>query len=801
MRSCRRIAAALCVAIWALVSATVQAQTVTQAAGAKMKQLPTGVYLDPIGDFVDLGSMPLAMAVAPGGDYLVVLLAGWREQGIQVVDLKTKQVTQTLTQPAAFIGLAFSPDGQSLYVSGGNDDSIYCYTWNGSSATYQRKINLAVKAPDKPGTRYPAGLAISNNGKLLYVAENLSDSVAVIDLSTSTVVQRLRTGHYPYAIAVSSAGRVYVSAWGGQTVTVFRAGAGGKLNAAGRISVGRHPSALLLNPSGSRLFVALATTDQVAIVDTRRRRVLAYLSTSAPGAPHEGSTPNALALSPNGSRLFVAEADSNAVAVFNLPVENSGGRISRVPVQLAGRIPMDWYPTALLEHENRLLVLTGKGHGTGPNPKGPQPGRGVSEQPTQYTLGQTNGTLRLVQSDFTQERLRELTRRVATANGWTQRKPVTRRYPPFKQVVYIIKENRTYDQVLGDMPEGDGDPGLVFFGREVSPNHHALAERFGLFDRFFANAEVSSQGHMWSTAAYVTDYGEKTIPSLYSDRGPDSDEMDMDAPSTGFLWDLARKKGITFRNYGEWVVGPGFSKLRPGLGPHTSHNYPPYDLTIPDQRRADAWISELKKFVRKGRMPQLEIMHLPGDHTAGGRAGLRTPRACMADNDLALGRIVEALSRSPFWKDTVILVVEDDAQAGPDHIDSHRAPFFVISAYNRAGTSHRFVNTSDVVAAIEDILGLGRLSQYDYFSRPLSDVFAAEPDLRPYTAIVPRVPMDEKNPDKGKAAEQSAALDFSSPDRINDALFNQILWSMIKGSRTMPPTQNRSQVQLLQSAH
>ena len=767
--------------------------------GGVPKRLPTGLRLDPAGDSVNAGSMPLAMLLAPGGEKLVVSLGGWREQGIQVVDLKTRRVTQTLKQEAAFLGLAFSRDGRTLYASGGNDDSVYCYDWDGSRATPRARIELAKKEPDKSGTRYPAGLAVSVDGKFLYVAENVGDDLAVVDLNTSAVVERLATEHYPYAVVVARDGSVYVSAWGGRSVSVFRPQPDGKLSYSGRIGVGRHPSALLLNDSGSELFVALASVDEVVEVDTRLRRVVRRFSDAAPGGPQEGSTPNALTLSQDESRLFVAEADSNAVAVFDLaPARRADARAA---VRPSGRIPTDWYPTAVLEDAGRLLVLSGKGSGASPNPDGPTPGRGI-ERPLGYALGQLNGSLRVIASRFNKQDLSALSRRVAAANGWdSPAKP--RRYPPFKHVVYIIKENRTYDQVFGDMPRADGDPSLVFFGRDSTPNHRALAERFGLFDRFFTNAEVSSQGHVWSTAAYVTDYGEKTIPSIYSNRRADTDEGDADEPANGFLWTLAVNSGVTFRDYGEWVqahaTGPqGFSAARPGLRPDISAAYPPFDMSIPDQSRADVWVSELQDFTRRGEMPQLEIMHLPADHTAGALPGMCTPRACMADNDLALGRIVEALSHSPFWKDTIVFVLEDDAQAGPDHFDSHRSPLLVVSAYNRAGTISRFANTTDVIAAIEDILGLGRMSQYDYFSRPLSDLFAATPDLTPYSALRPAQSLDEKNPPKGPGADESAKFDLSAPDRIDDAAFNRVLWKMIKGDAApMPPTRQASAVHLL----
>jgi DNA-binding beta-propeller fold protein YncE len=736
------------------------------------------------------------MAIAPGANRLAVVLSGWREQGVQIVDLKSREVLQTLTQPSAFLGLVFSRDGNEFFVSGGNDDTVFCYSWREGTAAFERKIILAEKAPDKPGSRYPAGLALSPVGNYLYVAENVGDSLAVVDLATSQIVQRFPTDHYPYAVEAAPNGKVYVSAWAADTVAEFQTKPDGMLTPIGKLKVGPRPSALLSNRSGSRLFAALAGTDQIAVVDTAHRKVLRYLSDAAPAGPAEGSTPNALALSRDESQLFVAEADNNAVAVFDVTEKRSGTARSR----LKGRIPTDWYPTAVLDVGSRLLVLNGKGHGSHANPDGPIPGKKI-DRPLGYDLGQLNGTLRSSPDQPSSSTLAEDSRRVAEANNWqTQR--ASKGYPPFKHVVYIIKENRTYDQVLGDLKEGDGDPALVFFGQAISPNHHALALRFGLFDRFFTNAEVSSQGHIWSTAAYVTDFGEKTIPSGYADKREGVDGEEIDEPINGFLWTLARKKGISFRDYGEMVKVPeGWPVTQREVVSSISPTYPAFDLKTPDQARADAWIAELEKFAHEGEMPQLEVMHLPGDHTAGGRAGYRTPRAYMADNDLALGRIVESLSKSPFWKDTVIFVLEDDSQAGPDHIDSHRSCFFAISAYNRPGTIHRFANTTDVVAAIEDILGLGRLSKFDYFSRPLSDIFGETPDLSPWTSIVPQVDMKETNPPATPAAKISEGLDFSAPDQVDDTAFNKMLWSMMKCGQPFPAVEGKGSLHAYRVGH
>jgi hypothetical protein len=278
------------------------------------------------------------------------------------------------------------------------------------------------------------------------------------------------------------------------------------------------------------------------------------------------------------------------------------------------------------------------------------------------------------------------------------------------------------------------------------------------------------------------------------------DGEEVDEPINGFLWTLARKKGIRFRDYGEMMKAPeGWPVTQRELGADVSPTYPPFDLKIADQVRADAWIAELHKFTSDGKMPELEIMHLPSDHTAGGRAGYPTPRAYMADNDLALGRIVEALSKSPFWRDTVVFVLEDDSQAGPDHVDCHRSVFFAISAYNRPGTIHRFINTTDVVAAIEDILGLSRLSKYDYFSRSLADIFAAAPDMSPWTVMVPQADMHEMNPPTTAAARMSEGLDFSGPDRVDDAVFNDILWQMLKAPATFPVAPAKAPLHLLQA--
>ena len=761
-------------------------------------RLPNGMFLDPAGRTFDVGNMPLSAIQAPDGK-LVVLLSGFREQGVQVVDPETGQVLQTAPQPAAFFGLAFSSDSKTLYASGGNEDAVYVYSYSDGVVQLKGTLALAPHEEGNPGKRYPAGLALSANQRYLYVAENMSDTLAVVDLRDGTVLDRRPAGHFPYAVLVGPDGAVYVSSWGGNALHRYQMNStGAKIRRVHSLTVGRHPSALAMNPRTSRLFVASASTDTIAVVDTRKFRLIRTLKDPAPGA-QEGSTPNAFALSSDGKTLFVAEADNNAVAVFQLSSASSGVAGGPKTDRLAGRIPAGWYPTSLVRSGNRVFVINGKGRGTRANP-GASHGSAYSKTPTEYTLGQLNGTITEVAADMTENQLRDLTAHIEELNNWKTPPPAPALFPPFKHVLYIIKENRTYDQVFGDLPQGDGDPALVFFPESASPNHRALALRFGLFDRFFVNAEVSSQGHPWSTSAYVTDFREKTVHSTYSDRREEEPGEDESSdPVTGYLWDLATRGRITLRIYGEYAEPAkdkkSYHSSKKGAAAYTSSTYPAYDLAIQDQARVDAWLQEFKEFVTKGEMPALQIFHLPMDHTAGARAGFPTPAACFADNDLALGRIVEAVSQSPFWKDTILFVVEDDSQSGPDHVDSHRSVLFAISAYSRAEVWHRFVNTTDVIATMEQILGLGALSQFDLHGRPLSEIFADHPDLTPYSALVPQQSLTQKNPDD-KNARNSLKLNLEKEDMSDDDVFNRILWAAIKGDRVPYPGERR--ISLLQ---
>lgn len=773
------------------------------APGTGPRRLPTGRVLDPAGVTRPVGQMPLGMVASPSGS-LVLLLGGWREHGLQVVD-RTGQVRQTIPQAAAFFGLAFTGPGTVLYASGGNTDVVYRYGWTDNRAQLADSIILAPRSPGKDGTHYPAGLALSRDGRMLYVAENLADSLAVVDLATGAVMQRLATGPYPYGVVVTPEGSVFVSNWGASTLSVFGPAGNGRLNTAIAVPAGRHPSALLLNRTGTRVFVASGSTDRITVLDTRSHAIVATLLDPPPSGPDEGTTPNALALSQDGTRLFVAEADANAVAAFDLRAATADVPAASGTDQLAGRIPAGWYPTALVQVGDTLFVANGKGAGTGPNPAGPQPdearARHGGDPDTSYTLGQIRGSLSIVPAARTLD-LPVLSARVTRANGWDSTHTGSP-YPPLTHVIYVLKENRTYDQVLGDLPAADGDTSLVLFGRSVTPNQHALAERFGIFDRFFVNAEVSADGHNWSMAGYVTDYTQKTTPANYDHGGRTYDyegenrgkipEEDVAEPAQGYIWDLARHAGISFANFGEFTRAEGgaYRGLKAFLAAHTDTAYPGWDLSIPDQRRADEWLVRFRGWVEAGSMPALQIVYLPQDHTSGATPGAPTPRAMVADNDLALGRVVEALTHSPFWKSTVVFVIEDDAQNGPDHVDSHRSPLLVISAYSKGGVIHRFTNTTDALRTMEEILRLDALSQYDHYGHPLRDVWRDTPDTSPFVALTPSVPLGEQNKPAIRAARESRGLDFAEADAADMDAFNRVLWMAVKGERAPYPGTHR----------
>ena len=635
----------------------------------------------------------------------------------------------------------------------------------------------------KPGTTsFVGGLAVSPDGKRLYAVHVLGQTLSAIDLGSGQVAQTVDLPAEAYTALAAPDGRtLFVSLWGGAKILLFDAAT---LTSQGEVAVGEHPNAMVLSKDGSRLFVACANTNEVWVVDVAARTARERIGIALEPAAPPGSTPNGLGLSPDGATLLVANADNNTVAVVD--VSRPGD--SRV----RGFIPTGWYPTAaqFSRDGKRVFVLSGKGLTSAANPRGRQPG--VPSATGQYIGELLQGSLSVLPvpddqtlAGYTQTVYRLTPYTAAsrlTPKGVPAGSPVPRKVgapSPIKYVFYVIRENRTYDQILGDLPQGNGDPNLCLFGEDVTTNAHALAREFVLFDNFYVNAEVSFDGHAYSTGAYAADSVEKIWPMYYADRGGDylsegsgpqrNPYGNIAAPANGYLWDACNRAKVGVRSYGEfvsWQDEKAKGKVRasvPGLAGKIDEDFPPYDLDILDGRRVDLWLEEFRRFEKDGDLPRLSIVRLPRDHTLGTRAGSPTPRAMIAENDQALGRFVEIISHSRFWKESAIFVVEDDAQNGPDHVDAHRSVVLMISPYARRGTvDSTLYTTAGVLRTMELILGLPPMSQYDAAATPLYRAFQAKPDLTPFDRRPPRIPLDEKNAPSAWGAEASAAMNLDT---------------------------------------
>jgi hypothetical protein len=524
-------------------------------------------------------------------------------------------------------------------------------------------------------------------------------------------------------------------------------------------------------------------------------------------------TPSALALDGRQERLFVVCSDANAVAVADVAARRTA---------VLGFVPTAWYPTAVRSlPDGRLIVLNGRGLRSFPNPRGPVP----TQRPAPVHLGvpaveyvgrlQT-GTASVIQP-FDDEQLDKYSTMVAQNSPYRDEllervlvpagSPIPSRpgdASPIRHVIYVVKENRTYDQVLGDLGKGNGDPSLTLFGEQISPNHHKLAREFVLLDNFYVNADVSADGHNWSTSAIANDYVQKMWPNSYGRRRRHYDYEGGEPaalPPAGYIWTNAHQAGISMRNYGWWATnGPRaatgerqITAVRdPILAKYTNLNFRAFDMDYPDVERVKVFLQDLADWEKSGEMPRWMFIRIGNDHTFGVQAGRLSPTALMADNDYALGMLVEAVSKSRFWAQTAIFVLEDDAQNGPDHVDSHRSPAYVLSPYTRRDgvVDSSMYNTVSMLRTMELILGLRPLTHFDAGARVMHAVFTNKPDTRPYVAEKPRVNLEERNPEQTVLAARSGALDFSEADRIDDDELNDILWRAIR--RTEPPAPMRS---------
>jgi YVTN family beta-propeller protein len=753
-----------------------------QADGATL--LSNGWRVTPAGRSVSVGTLPLALAVHPDGRVLV-LGSGYSTEGLVVVDPARWAVTDSVPLSAAWLGLAVRHDG-GVFASGGTTNRVWRLAETDGRWARADSVVLA----DSGAALFASGLALAPDERRLAVVGNLDDSVYLLGAAPLARIGAAATGSHPYTAVFAPDGRtLYVSNWGDSTVSVYGVGDGG-LTPRRAMTVAPRPSALQLSPDGRTLYVAHAAADVVSVVDLAAGRVEATIALGLTARAPHGSGPNALALAPGSRTLYVANADNNAVAVVDLAREE-GPRV-------AGLIPTAFYPTAVaLSFDGRTLyVANGKGLGSGANPRGPTaPGA----RPNQYIGALLVGSVSAILVPDAAA-LRRYTRRVLanspyrdeflTRAPWPAHSPIpdsVGKPSPIRHVVYVIRENRTYDQVFGDDPRGDGDARLTIFGDSVTPNAHALARRFVLFDNFYVNGDVSADGHLWTDAGYAGDYVNKTWPAQYSDRRNWDFWAGLPAldPLAGYIWDVALRAGVTARNYGEmteWDSAAGRARTNDKtLERITDVHFTGWDLDVTDSVRVDEFLRELGEAERGGALPQLIILDLPQDHTYGRQARRPTPRAMVAENDRALGRLIEALSRSRFWSQTAVFVLEDDAQNGPDHVDAHRSPLLVAGPFVRRGmVDSTFYTTASVLRTIELILGLRPMSQYDAGATPLFAAFTTRPDTSAYVALGSRWPLGETNPSRSHSLLDPRV--FRAPDLADEEVLNREIWASVRTS-------------------
>jgi YVTN family beta-propeller protein len=853
--------------------------------------LPTNRVLKPAGRQVEFSGRANGIALSPDKKTVAVLNKG--DNIIVLIDSQTGKIKQEFTvsgSAASSNGIVYSKDGKHLYASQSNGSLLIAGINPNGTLSLNQQVPLPFSTIDYPGATYnpnPIGLALSADDKLLYIALNRNNTLGVFDIASLTMLQEIPVGNAPTGVVVSN-DKVYVSNRGGRpagqddftrdssgtpiiahensayaitgTVSVVDIKAGHEVTT---IPVGLHPTGLLVE--GRRLFVANSNSDSVSVIDIESDKVIKTISVKPFPDALFGSSPNALNMVDN--HLVVSLGASNCLAIYAMGHQFGG-------VEFQGLIPTGWYPAGIVvDQENkRLIVANTKGVGSlGPEttwdkPKGSRPTRGEGHNSTAYM-----GSVSLI--DFpSYQNLQNFTKQTLENNSWVKPStgeinqkskgmipvpiPVQTGAPSvFKHVFYIIKENRTYDQIFGDLPQGNGDPKLVQFGRKVTPNHHALAEQFILFDNLYDSGSISSEGHQWITQAFVVDYLVKSLTTYartYPFNGGDALAY---APS-GFLWENALNHGKSVRVYGEYAnsltangfeMGPWVNlasgsdkapwlgggqtsagnwqafyndylimagklpgkvhvKLRassdiPSLDRLLNREFPPFNMSIPDQYRAEVWMNEFDNYVKNGNLPDLSVMLISSDHAWGSHPDYPTAEAMVADNDLALGRIVEKISHSRFWKDSVIFVIEDDAQNGVDHVDGHRTLGFVISPYTKRGVVNSIYYTQlDITRTIEQILGLPPMTQLDMAIDPqtMKDVFTSQPDFTPFTALGNQIPLDEMNKPlaalKGVEKEWALALhdqDFSKPDAADENLLNRAIWYAVKGYTTPYPGDSR----------
>ncbi|HTD40211.1 MAG TPA: bifunctional YncE family protein/alkaline phosphatase family protein, partial [Mucilaginibacter sp.] len=657
----------------------------------------------------------------------------------------------------------------------------------------------------------PTGIAVNKNNTRLYTVTKEDSALYVVDPKSRETLKRLKLPAEAYSCILSPDEKsLYISIWGDEKVVVYSTTTG---SFSKTIKTGSHPNELLLNKKGTYLFVANANDNSVSIINTTTEKTVETVSTALYPTHLTGSTTNGLALSPDEKTLYIANADNNCLAVFDVSKPGSSHSL--------GFIPVGWYPTNVKTLGNKILVSNGKGFTSMANPKGPQPvkkadnsgyQKGAVNSKEQYIGGLFKGTLSFIKAPQ-EAQLKIYTKQVYTNTPFNTKKtaladgetgnPIPRKLgekSSIKHVFYIIKENRTYDQVLGDMPQGNGDTSLCIFGKHVTPNHHAIANEFVLLDNFYVDAEVSADGHNWSMAAYATDFIEKTWPTSYGGRGGNYDSEGTRRagdPRDGYIWDYCNRAGVSFRTYGEFAddYKPNIKVLEG----HYCQKSPSFDLDIKDVKREEIWAHDFDSLLAINKVPQFNSIRISNDHTSGQHKGAISPTAAVGDNDLAVGMFLEHLSKSPIWKESVVFILEDDAQNGPDHIDAHRSPAFVAGGYvKRNAVIHEMYSTSGILRTIELILGLPPMSQYDAAAKPLYECFSNKPDLTAYTAKPAQVDLEQRNVADNESSRRSQFFNLAKEDKVPDLDLNEVIWKYVKGENSVMPAPKRSAFVILE---
>ena len=770
--------------------------------------LPNGWKLSPAGHALPLGDLPLNMQISASGRLMAVTNNGQSTQSIQLIDPKNEKQLDERIIKKSWYGLAFSHDEKMLYASGGNDNLIMAYQIQNDKIGKGDTITLGLPWPKNKICA--TGIAVNKSNKQLYTVTKEDSSLYIIDLQTRKILNKIKLAAEAYSCILSpDEKKLYISIWGGEEVQCYNI-LNGALTA---IKTGNHPNEILLNKKGTLLFVANANDNSVSVINTLTNKTIEVVSTTLYPTKLTGSTTNGMALAADEKTLYIANADNNCLAVFD--VSKPGHSQSK------GFIPVGWYPTNVKTYGNKILVSNGKGFTSMANPKGPQPEKktdnsgyqsGAINSREQYIGGLFKGTLSFI--DVPQpERLKAYTKQVYLNTPFTTEKtaladgiagnPIPRKRgdkSPIKHVFYIIKENRTYDQVLGDMPQGNGDTSLCIFGSKVTPNHHAIAGEFALLDNFYVDAEVSADGHNWSMAAYATDFIEKTWPTSYGGRGGNYDsegERKIGDPKDGYIWDYCKRAGVTYRTYGEFAEN-GKANIK-SLNGHFCVQSPGFDLNITDVYREQVWEHDFDSLVRVNAVPQFNSLRISNDHTSGQKKGALSPVAAVADNDQGIGLFLEHLSKSPIWKESVVFILEDDAQNGPDHIDAHRSPVFVAGPYvKRNAVVHGMYSTSGVLRTIELILGLPPMSQYDAAAMPLFECFTNKPNFAPYTVKPAQVNLEQRNVAVNESSKRSQFFNLAKEDAVPDLDLNEVIWKYVKGENTIMPAPKRSAFVILE---